>query len=146
MIIYIGLFILLIPSGIHDLRTRLIPVWYVGIFAGLAVLYHLLLSDGFFLQMTAGAALGLLFMLVSRISGGALGMGDALVITALGLWCGISDCLTLVLFAFVLSGTCSGIWILVRRKSRKDSLPFVPFLLLSCIVSCTAALIQGQIV
>ncbi len=146
MIIYIGLFILLIPCGIYDLRTRLIPVWYVGTFAGLSVLYHLLLSDGFFLQMMAGAALGLLFVLVSRISGGALGMGDALVITALGLWCGISDSITLILFAFILSGICSGIWILIRKKSRKDSLPFVPFLLLSGIVSCAVALIQGPIV
>lgn len=90
--------------------------------------------------------MGLLFVLVSRISGGALGMGDALVITALGLWCGISDSITLILFAFILSGICSGIWILIRKKSRKDSLPFVPFLLLSGIVSCAAALIQGPIV
>ena len=146
MITYIGLFILLIPCGIYDLRTRLIPVWYVGIFAGLAVLYHLLLSNGFFLQMMTGAALGLLFAMVSRISKGALGMGDALVITALGLWCGIRDGITLILFAFILSGICSGIWMLVRKKNRKDSLPFVPFLLLSCVVSCATTLIQRPMI
>ena len=145
MIQYIGIFVLLIPCGVYDLRTRLIPVWYVGIFAGLAMLYHLLFSDGLLLQAAAGAGLGLLFVLFSRISKEALGMGDAMVITALGLWCGIGDCLTLILFAFILAGIYGGIWMLIRKKNRRDSLPFIPFLLFSCVASCTISIIRGTI-
>ena len=143
MIRYIGIFILLIPCGISDLRSRMIPVWYVGIFAGLALLYHLTFSEESFVQIAAGTALGLVFVLISRISKEALGMGDAIVIAALGAWCGIKDSLTLILFAFILAGIFGAVWMLVRKKNRKDSLPFVPFLLLSCTISCAAFLIQG---
>ena len=146
MILYIGLFILLIPCGIYDWRTRLIPVWYVGIFSCLAVLYHLMFSAGIFLEIALGAGMGLLFVLISRISKGSLGMGDAVVITAVGLWCGIRDSITIILFAFIMAGFAGGIWMLFRMKNRRESMPFVPFLLLSCLVSCTAAILQGTLV
>lgn len=145
MIQYIGVFILLIPCGISDLRTRLVPVWFVGIFAVLAAVYHLLFSSDFLLQAAAGTAAGLLFVLISRLTGGALGMGDALVITALGLWCGFRDSVSLILFAFILAGIFGGVWMLVRKKKCHDDLPFVPFLLFSAAVSCIFSAAQGAL-
>lgn len=53
MIRYIGLFILLIPCCVTDLRTRLISVWYVGGFIVLASVYQL-----FFFQRYAAAGSG----------------------------------------------------------------------------------------
>ena len=143
MIRDIGLFVLLIPCGICDLRTRLVPVWYTGIFAGLSVLYHILFAPEMLTQMAAGAVMGMVFILISRVSKGALGMGDSAVITALGVWCGVRDGFPLVLFAFILSGIFGGIWMLIRKKNRRDSLPFVPFLLLSAAVSCVISICGG---
>lgn len=143
MIRYIGLFILLIPCCVTDLRTRLISVWYVGGFIVLASVYQLLFSRDMLLQAAAGAVLGAGFLLVSRLSREALGMGDAMLLLAMGVWCGLRESFPIILFAFILSGLAGGIWLLAGKRKRTETLPFVPFLLCSCILSCAAELISS---
>ncbi|MBQ6549869.1 MAG: prepilin peptidase [Lachnospiraceae bacterium] len=146
MIRYIGMFLLLIPCTVTDVRTRLVPVWFAGIFSACALLYHLLFTTSMLKEVVFGALMGLLFIGISRISRGALGMGDAILILSLGIWCGLQDSFTVILFAFILSGLFGGIVLLVRKKKRQETLPFVPFLLLSAVISFAVEMAQGGLV
>lgn len=143
---YIGMFLLLIPCTVTDVRTRLVPVWFAGIFSACALLYHLLFTTSMLKEVVFGALMGLLFIGISRISRGALGMGDAVLILSLGIWCGLQDSFTVILFAFILSGLFGGIVLLVRKKKRQETLPFVPFLLLAAVISFAVEMAQGGLI
>ena len=120
----------------NDLRKReilLIPTMLIGL-AGFLLAFaqgqiHLSYFAGFF----AG---GMLFA-GSLLSKGAVGGGDALVLLSLAAllsWDRILACLTAALLG---SAFASLYLIVIKRKGRRASIPFLPFLLggyLLCLI------------
>ncbi len=91
---------------------------------------------GFFRSLLCGEGLpfslmglipGALVGVLSVFSRGAIGLGDALVLTAVGLWCGCGTAFLTFLSALVLQSAVSVIYRLSGGK--KKELPFVPALL-----------------
>lgn len=85
-------------------------------------------AEGTLWTGAAGCAEGGLLMLVSRLSGGRFGMGDAILLTATGLLLGIRENTELFLTALLFSAVWAGGLLIFRRKSRNYEMPFVPFL------------------
>lgn len=79
--------------------------------------------------LVLGAMPGLLLLCMGRASGGALGMGDGLVVLVAGLYLGIWKVLEFLTLALLLAAAWAGFLMVVRKKGRKASFPFVPFLL-----------------
>ena len=88
--------------------------------------------------LAAGAGVGIVFIVVSRVTEEAFGYGDSILILIMGGFIGFWNILSLLVAAFSMAALFS-IFMLLRKKfHRKSAFPFVPFL--------TAAYIGGMII
>lgn len=87
----------------------------------------------------AEAAFGLLLagglLLALVLLTGAMGWGDANFAAAAGLWLGWQGALVMLFTAFLGGGLIGGLLLLSGRYSRKDPLPFGPFLCIGTAVA-----------
>lgn len=81
--------------------------------------------------IAAGAVYFVIMLILALVARGALGMGDVKLAFLIGLFVGYLGWGYLViagLGAFILGGVVSIVLLAARRVSRKDSIPFGPFL------------------
>jgi leader peptidase (prepilin peptidase)/N-methyltransferase len=78
-----------------------------------------------------GFAVGAFVVLVSVVTVGKIGMGDALLLCLTGMALGFWSNLELFAVALLLAAIISIILLVVRLADRKKSIPFVPFILIS---------------
>lgn len=122
--------VMLALSAIRDIRKREVSKRMVGVYFWLAVLGHGMSGEGLTGAILAGVLPGCVCLMLSRISQEALGYGDSMLILVIGISLGLERCMTLVCWAFILSGIWALILLVVRRIGRKREMPFVPFLLI----------------
>ncbi len=131
-VLYCLIISLLITISIIDLRHKIIPDGLNIIGLGLGIIYIIInkqLSDSLI-----GAATGLgLFLLIALITN-AMGGGDIKLMAVLGLIFGIKGILFTTLFSFVTGAVISVILLALKIKSRKDEIPFGPFISLSALI------------
>jgi leader peptidase (prepilin peptidase)/N-methyltransferase len=100
---------------------------------GLDHLPGVLASPGFWDSLAALALGGGLFYLVAVVSRGGMGGGDIKLTAMMGAFLGMRD-LGVAVFIGLLAGSAVGIGLMIAgRKTRKDAIPFGPFLALGGI-------------
>lgn len=77
-----------------------------------------------------GIALGLVFLVISKITKEQIGYGDSVVLILLGVSLELSEVIEVMTWAFSL---CFLYGILYRVLLKKDSIPFIPFLAIGYI-------------
>ena len=83
-----------------------------------------------------GAMASVAIMLVIYwVSRGGMGFGDVKLAFVLGVWLGFEQSLLCLLLAFVLGGIVGVLLLLTGLKTRKDAIPFGPYLCVSGWVS-----------
>ena len=83
-----------------------------------------------------GALASVAIMLVIYwASRGGMGFGDVKLAFVLGVWLGFEQSLLCLLLAFILGGVVGVILLLTGLKTRKDAIPFGPYLCVSGWVS-----------
>jgi len=126
---------LLIVSFI-DLAYRIIPdvITLPGIIAGL-------LASTLATSVGLGSALlgvvigGGLFLLIAIVSRGGMGGGDIKLTAMIGAFLGWQG-VFVTIFLAALSGAVSGLFLMmIKKKGRKDALPFGPFLALGALLA-----------
>ncbi len=134
---YLFLFSVLIIITFVDLEYQAIPNNLIVILLLWATLWQLLYPEISLGKAFSGAALGGgLLLLIAVISKGGMGGGDIKLMFVMGLYLGLS-LTALALFLGFLSGSVIGlILIVLRYKTRKDPIPFAPFLTVG-IISAT---------
>lgn len=83
---------------------------------------------------------GLLFLFIALFSKGGMGGGDIKFAASLGLWLGWKLNLLALFLAFIFGGIIGSILLAFKRKDRKDSIPFGPFIALGAFI----AILYGQ--
>lgn len=121
---------LLISMSVYDMKYRQVPVdaLVLGGVLGLMMLYlnpNVSLLDALIGSVGVGGGLALL----SYFTKGALGMGDALVISVIGLHLGYRMALAVTLYGTVFSGIVGLTILVLRLANRKTKMPMIPFLL-----------------
>lgn len=108
---------------------------------GIAGLFLLLIEpqvtpwlDSVWLDRLAGAVLGGGVILLIVLLTGGMGLGDATFMTALGWWLGLTGTLLNLLVSFILGGMIGLLLIITKVKTRKDAVPFGPFLAISAVI------------
>lgn len=133
----------LIIQSWKDIRERRIsvPVLIVTCLLGgsLQIVSLLFLSDGSAgageLTAVFGSAIpGLLFLLLSVLSGNRIGFGDGLVLLGAGLFLDISDLTASLFLGMILCAVFAGIGIALGKLRKDTEIPFVPFLLLAYLL------------
>jgi len=125
-----------------DLDTKLIPnrILFPGMVVGLVLLMGgAIVEGGPILRPLVGGAIyfGLLFVL-ALIARGGFGFGDVKLAFMLGLFTSFQSWDTLIvaiLAAFLLGGFVSAFLVVFRIRSRKDAIPFGPYLVAGAYVA-----------
>ena len=129
-----GLAFIVITAGVIDLKRKIIPniLIILGlIFRAAIYVYEILFSADdlktIFTNDLLGFAIGFLFLaVVSLLSKGALGFGDAKLFGVIGLVSGAFCTYSTLLLSLVISAVVSLGNIARKKMGRKDTLPFGP--------------------
>lgn len=117
--------------ALWDIRMKKIPVWMIGLGVTLALFWNLTVREIPGELAWSGAAVGILFLIIGKVTDEALGYGDGLVIFILGIYLGFWRLLAVLTGAYFLAAVFAG-GILIRKgfcaKKFKSSFPFLPFL------------------
>jgi len=84
------------------------------------------------LGLAIGGGLSLLVYFMSRKG---LGGGDVKFLAGAGIYLGMSNILTAMLFGSILAGLTGLILILIKKIKRKDSIPLTPFLYVGILIT-----------
>jgi len=104
--------------------------------AGAGVVINLWLGSVTPLDMLIASLLGGgLLLIIALISGGGMGGGDIKFAAALGLCLGWQYLLLTLLLAFLLGGIGGALLLISKLKSRKDFIPFGPFIAIGALFS-----------
>lgn len=112
-----------------DLCRRKVVLWSVGVLFLMGIIYQIIYMKQAEVLLW-GIIPGAVLILASRLTEGALGMGDALVVLALGSVLGFSEGMMVLMTALVLAAIWAGILMIFCRKKKNYEFPFIPFLLL----------------
>ena len=145
---YFTFIYLLLAVALIDLKYRIVPNQLVLAGGIIAIIFHLpaLLANwfslpGYFLLTRTpldslyGFLLGsVIFFLIIVISKGGMGGGDLKLVAMIGLYLGFRGTAMMMLLGFV-AGALVGVYFMVSGKlTRKDALPFAPFLSLAALI------------
>lgn len=89
---------------------------------------------GCFLEMMTGCLPGMVFLGISMLTKGAVGVGDVVVIGCLGILSDWQTVSLVCLSALVLTGLAGLLLLIAGRVNRKTALPFVPFLMAAFLI------------
>ena len=125
--------IILVVLAVIDVRRRQVPVWSLFVLLFLAVICRVLIHRVTVWDALAGAAAGMVFLLISKITGEGFGYADSALIFILGIFLGFQKLFVLLATAFFLAAVFAGVGLLTGRFSRKHAFPFIPFLAFSYV-------------
>jgi leader peptidase (prepilin peptidase)/N-methyltransferase len=132
-----GLVLVLLAAT--DLRTRLVP----NALLYPAVLGSLLVAAAFggdaFGTSVLGTAVGFVaFYVFALVSRGALGMGDVKLAAYVGSLLGVGALVVALAAGMLVASALALALLVLRRASRKDTLPLAPFLVLPALLILAA--------
>ena len=129
---------ILLVMAIIDIRFRKVPVWLLILGGITGILYQWMQGSNDLWLEAGGAGVGIVFLLLSKFTTEGIGYGDSLAILDLGIYLGFWDLLLVLGSAFLLL-VVAGVFCLIRRKiSRKQAIPFYPFLAAGYLMSVLA--------
>lgn len=136
-------FVIMIAFSIQDIRKKQLSckglIGFLIIAVILSVAANTFLYDGVFGFMTGGIVL-----IISKLSGGQIGSGDALLLMAAGTLLGLQNTVELLLLALVLAAARAGYLLVIRRAGRRQEMAFVPFLAMAELLIMVMKLVQGE--
>lgn len=118
---------LLLVLSIFDMRMKKVPVWLIGLAAGVALIFRLVESVPV-LQLLAGLLPGIFVLLLAVCTKESIGTGDGLVLCALGLFCGLKETVAVLGMALFFAAVVAVVLLVLKRAGRKTELPFLPCL------------------
>ncbi len=113
---------------VSDIKYKEIPLWPAQGAVCLGVIYHL--ASGQILHITwwAGAALGCVAAIWSKVTGGGIGMGDCVIIGSLGFLEGAWFCVKALSASFLVLLIYIGIGMYRKKIHRRSTVAYLPFL------------------
>ena len=129
--IFAGFLLIMLSS---DLEQQIIYDKQLALFAVLGLiqtllLYPTLLEDHLIAALAGGAG----FLLLAILTRGGIGGGDIKLIAALGLWLGTTALEVVAIGGIVLGGIFALLAMIIKRKGRRDFIPYSPAFILLAI-------------
>ena len=83
------------------------------------------------LEELGGIFLGVILLLLARVSSEKIGYGDGLMVIVSGMFLGLFMNIRLLMWALFISALVSAVLLMIKKVGRHTELPFAPFLLIS---------------
>lgn len=134
------LFLWLLLCSIQDIMKREISL--IVILTGFALLFTISIIKGklLFWNRVGGLVLGVVLIILNKATRGQIGIGDGLVLCITGISLGFYINSLLLIYGLLFAAIFSIIYMLVKKASRKSSIPFIPFI----FVALLGVLIDGK--
>lgn len=123
------IFMMLLLFSIEDIRKRRIDILPLLAFSVIGAVYQAVTRALTILEICGGMLLGVGLLGIAKMTGESLGYGDGMLFLVTGIYLGGWDNCSLLMTSLVLAFVFAIIQILVRKKSAKSEIPFVPFVL-----------------
>ena len=127
-IIQVVFFIYLGILAVLDIRSRKLPVWLLGAGGIGVMIYRCVRREIPWELCVFGAAVGGVFLIISKATRECFGYGDSLLILIIGVGVGFWNLVSLLMISFFLSAVVSVGALVLGKFQRKTTIPFVPFL------------------
>ena len=124
--------LVLLGGSVMDIRKKSVPLIYLLI-AVAGTIPVVLLEQVQAGEILPGLIPGGAVLAVGKLSG-CVGSADAILLLIIGALYGIRDGGELMMYSMLLAAVVSLILIALKRAGRKDTLPFIPFLLAGFIL------------
>jgi len=124
----IAIMLLMVVISILDIRKKKIHI------GGLAALWMTIIcmlvseGDATLESISAGCVPGVVFMIFSLLTGGKVGMGDAILLITLGVGFGIVEISYISVIALILCCIWSGSLLILKKVNRSSCIAFAPFI------------------
>lgn len=122
-----GLCILFLFSYI-DIQLRRVPVWLLYLSGAAAFVYQILYPERNIWLLLGGAGVGILFLIISKVTEEGMGYGDSWGILVFGIYLGLWELVEVLLTAFFILAVFSAAVLIRKRLQGRYTLPFYPFL------------------
>ena len=120
--------LLLAMCSISDWKRKTIPAVLLVVFS-VVVLVFALVCDNVSLRLRIGGFfVGVLFLLISKVTKEAMGYGDSWLILLLGVYMGYLRAVGVLFAASMIAGGISLFFLWKLHWKKTATLPFVPFL------------------
>ncbi|MCR5344701.1 MAG: hypothetical protein K6E46_01420 [Lachnospiraceae bacterium] len=138
MIKYLMLLAILLRETVRDIREREIDIGVPIAYGFVAVIYSLIPGRGDILSCAGGVGVGAVVLIIAYIKRESIGIGDGIMLIVTGAALGTYLNLILVIRTALLAGAGAVILIIIRkrRKAAADTMPLMPYILLSYISIC----------
>ncbi len=133
-------------SAIPDLRSRKVPVCIPALFFGAAILWNILApGTAGALYYFLGAVPGALLLVAALLTKGGIGEADGLCLITCGVWTGAENAAQVLAAAAFMAGLCSAALLITRKRDRKSTIPFLPFMAAAQSLCLAAYCLQGEL-
>ncbi len=133
------LLVFLFIVAMFDIKTKQVSTKLCVIFGiGALVMLFISILNGIEISLFSyigGMLIGILFIVVAKLSAGAIGAGDGMVMAVAGLYVGFERNLEILFIAFLASALVGIILWITRKKKRKETMAFLPFILTGYLAS-----------
>ena len=130
-------------TAFDDIRTKQVRTFELIVFAVIGVALNLINKNNSWPSVIAATLVGLFLALISLLSRGKLGMGDALIIAVSGLYLGFINTVVLVWLSSLIAAVYGIIRLRKYDNKKEMELPFVPFMLISYMTMLAVHYIGG---
>lgn len=117
-----------------DWKRHEVYLFVPGIVTVLGLVLHILNQAQPVTELMAGAGLGVVLLFVAWITRESVGVGDAVIFMMTGCFMGFWNNLCLMLGAFCLAGVAALFLLVLKKKTRKERIPMIPYILVSYVV------------
>ena len=119
-----------------DIRSKEIPILPVGLY-GATLLVVRLWQGAEFMEIVPGLIPGAVALVLSVCSEGKVGIGDGLVLCALGMGYSLHPLLGVLGLALVFAATGAIVLIVLKKVGRNREMPFLPYLFAGYLLCVT---------
>lgn len=125
--------IMLFLCTIKDIKKK--EISYIAVITGgiATLLIFLQWKDNSVWNQIGGSAVGIVMMAISKLSRGQIGMGDGIILIVTGMGLGMWNNISLLVYALFFAAVFSFTLMIGKKISKKDTIPFVPFLFLGYV-------------
>lgn len=130
-------------TTLEDLRKKQVDIILLSICGIAGVILHLIYHRLTVEDMAFGVLVGVALYVLSLITREMIGKGDGMVFMVTGIYLGGEANFLLLWLSLMLSGAAALAAVIIFKKKKSDTMPFVPFIALSLVILLIAG--KGQI-
>ncbi|WP_165878599.1 prepilin peptidase [Natranaerovirga pectinivora] len=124
----------LLIVSIKDIKNKEVPMNYLLLTIIMGFVLVWINPNVTLIESLVGGGIGVSLMILGVITRNAIGQGDGLVVMAIGILVGWQMTLAILSYGLIISACYSGYLLIIKRKSRKTKIPFVPFLFIASMI------------